>query len=79
MSKQDKFKSIPVSVRMQESTLGHLEELKDTLEVNSQAEVIRRSVALMKLLADRIKDDGMHIVLEDDKGNKKELLISGLN
>lgn len=67
--------SSPTTFKFDEKLTATLEELKDGTNATSKAEVVRRAIALMKVVQDAQKR-GAEVVIRDDHGKDKVIVLS---
>ncbi|KRG65641.1 hypothetical protein ABB26_03620 [Stenotrophomonas humi] len=67
--------SSPTTFKFDEKLTSTLEELKDGTNATSKAEVVRRAIALMKVVQDAQKR-GAEVVIRDDSGKDKVIILS---
>ena len=66
-----------VQVRMKEETLQQVERIQNLMYMPSRSDLVRRSIGIMDTLVDAM-EKGNKIIIEDKKGNQRQLLITGL-
>lgn len=66
-----------VQVRMKEETLKQVERIQNLMYMPSRSDLVRRSIGIMDILVDAI-EKGNKIIIEDKKGNQRQILITGL-
>lgn len=62
------------SYRLDEKTVKLIDEISITLSLESNSEVIRRSIALLKIVADATSE-GDDLILRKQGGREKQLII----
>ncbi|UID79493.1 ribbon-helix-helix protein, CopG family [Stenotrophomonas indicatrix] len=67
--------SSPTTFKFDEKLTATLEELKDGTNAASKAEVVRRAIALMKVVQDAQKR-GAEVVIRDEDGKDKVIVLS---
>ena len=66
------------TVRMRQHTVDQIEKLKDYVHAASFSEMIRRAVDISDSIIGAARK-GERILIEDKKGNQRQILITGIN
>ena len=75
MSK-DKEKLHKLQVNISKDTLREIDEVKKRIDAGSRKEVIKASLKYFSFVTkEKNKDKELKVLLEDSKGNKKEIII----
>jgi len=67
--------SSPTTFKFDEKLTATLDELKDGTNASSKAEVVRRAIALMKVVQDAQRR-GAEVVIRDESGKDKVIILS---
>jgi len=70
--------TIVTTVRMKKHTVEQVEKLKELVHAASFSDMLRRTVDISDTVIGAIKK-GDRIIIEDKKGNQRQILISGIN
>lgn len=70
--------TIVTTVRMKKHTVDQVEKLQELVHAASFSDMLRRTVDISDTVIGAIKK-GDRIIIEDKKGNQRQILISGIN
>lgn len=70
--------TVVTTVRMKKHTVDQVEKLKELVHASSFSDMLRRTVDISDTVIGSIKK-GDRIIIEDKKGNQRQILISGIN
>lgn len=67
--------SSPTTFKFDEKLTATLDDLKEGTNASSKAEVVRRAIALMKVVQDAQRR-GAEVVIRDESGKDKVIILS---
>ncbi len=66
-----------IQVKMQENTIREIDEIRQEIHAPSLSDTIRRCVGIVRALTRHV-DKGDKIIIEGANGDKKQIIITGM-
>jgi hypothetical protein len=74
-AKNKEFKLVQMNMR--EETLEEVENLKEMLHTDNRSNIIKTAISTMDLVA-KAMSEGSSVIIEDKRGNRRQIIIPGI-